>query len=620
MSRGGFAGKVLCIDLTTSHVQSLPLDMTVAEQFGGGLGLTVRLAYERITPGTGALSPDNPIVIGVGPLVGTNLPAASRMYAVTKLPASGSIGWSGAGGMSFACLLKYAGYDHVIIVGRAESPVFVKIVDDKVEICEARPLWGKGIEETSEALWNDAGRPAGVITIGPAGENQCLSAMAFVDKFSTLGRGGFGAVMGSKNLKAVVVKGSGGIEVADRRQYLSLSKELLGTIREYPYLKEWQELGLMKSLPAIPVETYREIKKRRIACVSCPVADKDVVEIKDGDLKGFRACTSSAVNLMTPMIYGFTDYREAIRCTAVLDDLGMDMFEFFGAMAFLRVLIDNGVVSKDRIDTPVVLNALSSMEAWARKVSSREGLGDIVAGGLSAMLKEFGEKAQEYAPPIVRGMYPYVGPTAPLRWNLFGTMELGQLLDPRGPHVAAGGSPTYFAKRPLEVFPRHLIRMGVPDAAMERILSKPGDAGREQALDVGRLLKYSHAWFTMLGSLGICARAQVNRFYNASLCAELYQCVTGIETGLDDLRIRADRAWTLLRMANIREGFSRDDTVPPKEWFNEPVFHDYVTEEPVGPGEVAAMIENYYDEQGWDRHTGIPAPERLVELGLTDVI
>jgi aldehyde:ferredoxin oxidoreductase len=620
MDRGGFAGKVLHVDLTHSHTRSIDLDMSLAEQFGGGLGLAIRLAFERIKPGTDALSPDNPIVLGVGALVGTSLPATSRIYGVTKLPASGTVGWCGAGGMSFGFMLKNAGYDFLIIEGRAEHPVYLKIIDDTIEICEAGTLWGRGIKDTTETLWGRFGRPTGIVAIGPAAESRCSFAMAFVDHFSTLGRGGFGAVMGSKNLKAIVVKGSKGICVADRKRYRSISEELLNTIREYPYLKEWQDLGLMKSLPIIPVETYRKIRKKRIACISCPVGDKDVVEIQDGDLKGFTACSSSAVNLMTPLVYGFTDYREAIKCIATLDDLGMDMFEFFGVMDYLKALAEAEIVSEGDIETPIALDSLASMGGWAHIICNRQGIGAVLAGGLSAMAREFGEQAQQYAPYMVRGMLTYVGPKGPLLWNLFGTMELGQLLDPRGPHVGAGGSPTYFAKRPLEMFPNHLVRMGIPGEAIKRILPGVSEAGDEQTLRIGRLLKHSHTWFTILGSLGICARAQVNRFYNAGLCAQLYESVTGIATGLDDLRERADRAWTLLRMANIREGFSKDNDSPPEKWFGLQGFRNYMTEDPISREEVLKMIEEYYDEQGWDVSTGIPKPDRLEALGLTDVV
>jgi aldehyde:ferredoxin oxidoreductase len=196
-------------------------------------------------------------------------------------------------------------------------------------------------------------------------------------------------------------------------------------------------------------------------------------------------------------------------------------------------------------------------------------------------------------------------------------MELGQVLDPRGPHVGSGGSPTYFARRPLEVFPRHLTRMGVPEEAFERILPAPGSPDGKRALGVGRLLRYSHRWFSILGSLGICARAGINRFYNASLCAEFYQAVTGIETDVAELGHRADRVWTLLRMANLREAWEKRDEGLPERWFEAPGFKNYVSEEPLSSEEAEHMIENYYEEWGWDRKTGAPTARRLADLGLT---
>ena len=620
MKMGGFAGKVLYVDLTNREVRHEPLNPTLAEKFIGGLGLTLKLYFDRIGKGAESLSPENPIVLGAGPLVGTGLPSTSRVYSVTKLPSTGTIGWCGAGGVNFGCMLKNAGYDHIVIEGRADGPVYLKIIDNEVEVVDAGALWGKGVEETCEALWGSFGRPAGVLSIGQAGENRVLFSMAYIDRIATLGRGGFGAVMGSKNLKAVLVKGSQGITVSDRKRYKTLSKGLVQRIREYPYLKEWQALGLIKSFPLIPVETYNRIKKRRVACVSCPIGCKDIVEIPDGDYKGFVASSSSVVNQFMPVIYGFKDYRESIKLVASLDRYGLDMFEFFGVMGFAKALGDHGIIPKDSIETQIRLDSLVSMETWAKNIALREGLGDILASGFKGILKEFGRDAEKYAPALVKGMHPYAGPGSALSWDLFGTMELGQVLDPRGPHVGSGGSPTYFARRPLEVFPRHLIRMGVPQDAMERILPGSGSPDRQQGLKVGRLLKYSHCWFSILGSLGICARAQINRFYNASLCAELYEAVTGIATDLPGLRQRAERVWTLYRIANLREGLDRKvHEALPEQWFETPGFKEYVTERPLKRLESERMIEDYYLEWGWDRKTGIPTPQVLEELGMRTI-
>lgn len=616
MALGGFAGTVLVVDLTRGEIRKEPLDPRMARDFIGGLGMTVRIANDHIEPGTDALAPENPIVLGAGPLVGTDLPSTSRVFSITKLPTSGTIGWCGAGGVTFGCMLKNAGYDHIVIRGRSDRPVYLEIVDDRVALCDASSLWGQGVSATCDSLWKDYTRPAGVLAIGQAGENRVSFSMAYVDRIATLGRGGFGAVMGAKNLKAIVAKGSQGVRVADRKGYETLRKGILERVRAYPHLKEWQELGLINAFPFVEKETYFHVKKRRVACVSCPIGCKDVVEIRDGDLKGLIACSSSAINLFTPVIYGMKDYREAIKLIADLDEYGLDMFEFFGLMVFAKALSGAGLIPRDPAEPEIVVDSLGSMEAWAERICRRQGLGDILAEGFQGTIAEFGEKAEALAPALVKGMHPYAGPGSALPWHLFGTMELGQVLDPRGPHVGSSGSPTYFARRPLDVFPRHLDRMGVPADEMAGLLPQ-GEDGKIEGLRVGGLLRHAHRWFTILGSLGVCARAQINRFYSASFCAEAYQAVTGIETPLEELRLRADRVWTLLRLANLREGFRRaDEERLPRQWFGKGGFQDYVNEQPLGIEETEKMIDDYYREWDWDPEDGLPTQQALERLGL----
>ncbi len=616
MTLGGYAGTVLVVDLTRRRITKEPLDPELARDFIGGLGLSVRLAYENMEPGTEPLDPENPIVLGTGALVGTDLPATSRLFSITKLPTSRTIGWSGAGGVTFSCMLKNAGYDLVLIKGRSDRPVVLEILDDQVSLRDASALWGLGVAATCEALWQEHGRPAGVLAIGQGGENQVKFSMAYVDRIATLGRGGFGAVMGSKNLKAVVARGSLGISVADRKGYRDLKNAIFERMRSYPHLKDWQEMGLINSFPFVEKETYLKIKRRRVACVSCPIGCKDVVEIRDGAFKGEVVCSSSAINLFTPVIYGMKDYREAVKLIADLDDYGLDMFEFMGLMVFARDLAANGLIPPEAVEPEIRVESLASMEVWADRIARREGLGAVLAEGFRAVIEEFGQKAADLAPALVKGMHPYAGPGAALPWHLFGSMELGQVLDPRGPHVGSSGSPTYFARRPLEVFPGHLDRMGVLEEEVAGLLPK-GDTGEPSGLRVGGLLRHSHRWFAILGSLGICARAQINRFYSASFCAQAYEAVTGIETSLADLRERADRGWTLLRLANLREGFHREDQeVLPEKWFGDRGFQDYVTEVPLTVEETEKMVDDYYREWDWDPETGVPTRRALEKLGL----
>jgi len=615
MINGGFAGKILVVDLTRGKVSEQTLDEKVAADFIGGLGICIKLASDYIPPGCGALEPENAIILGVGPLVGTSLPSTSRVFAVSKLPSSNTIGWCGAGGVNFGCQLKNTGFDHIVILGRSKRPVYLSMVDGHIELKDANTLWGQGIEETCESLWEECPHPAGVMAIGPGGENEVVFSMAFIDRIATLGRGGLGAVMGSKNLKAVLVRGSKGVTISDRKTYKNLNSSFMKQIREYPYLKEWQQMGMVKSFPAVPLETYNKIKKRRIACVSCPIGCKDAVEIPDGPYKGLTACSSSVINLFTPVIYGLEDYRESIRLMHTLDLYGLDTFEFYGVLKFADSLHQEGFIASIDLDLEINLTSLASLEGWAEKIAFRRGFGKVLAGGFRGMIEQFGPESEQHAPSLVKGMHPYTGPGSALPWDLFGTMELGQIMDPRGPHVGSGGSPTYFAKRPLKVFYKHFERMGIPPDAVRRIIVD--GSSDEHQLKVGRLLKYSHSWFGLLGSMGICVRAQINRFYNAELCARFYESVTGIPTDVAGLRKRVDRIWTLYRQLNLdgSPASALKEEIP-KQWLKAKGFKEYVSEQPLDETAVLEMIGDYYDEWGWDRSTGVPSADVLKGLGL----
>lgn len=230
----GYAGTIAYVDLTTGQVRKENLDLDCAKKFLGGAGLNLRLAYDLIKPGADPLSPDNPILIGAGPLVGTLAPGSGRFSGTTKfaLPASQDnrfyVASANGGGRRLGLMLKCAGYDHLVITGRASRPVYLKIIDDDIEICDANDLWGKkDTYQTTDELVARYGR-CGVIAIGKAGEKLVKFALAIVDKRSTLGRNGFGAVMGSKNLKAICVRGTKGVKIKDPKRFMKEVDRLYG--------------------------------------------------------------------------------------------------------------------------------------------------------------------------------------------------------------------------------------------------------------------------------------------------------------------------------------------------------------------------------------------------------
>ncbi|MFC1916566.1 aldehyde ferredoxin oxidoreductase family protein [Chloroflexota bacterium] len=615
----GYAGSILYVNLTTGEIRKELLDLKVARSFIGGLGVNVKLGYDLIKPGIGSLSPANQIIIGAGPFVGTNVPGSCRVCSVTKLPVSGAIGWASGGGMNFGCMLKHAGYDHIVIEGRADKPVYLKIFDDDVEICDAGALWGKGSGEAVDELYSKYARPLGVISIGQGGENQVKFALTFIEKVSTLGRGGLGAVFGSKNLKAIITKGTKGIGVSDRKRYRALVEQLYERMKKYPSLKDAQKYGFLNFMPAIPREDYLQLKKARLACVSCPIADKELLQIKKGKLRGFTKYTTAAVNVIIPLIYGITrDYGECIKLTDIVDEYGIDMFETFELLKFADELYKHGMLTEDELGAPGVRFDYDSLPEWFRKIAYREGFGNVLADGFKDVLQKYGKGIEEFAPCEVKGTIAYEGITGPIFSDLFTTFEFGMVVHPRGPASAPGGSsPLYFTRgRPADWIKGHLDRMGaLPDAIDRMFVPKEG-----MAVNVGRMEKYAQQFLFTCDSLGTCGRGQINRFNSSKLQAELYSAVTGFETSQEELIKASERVFNLLKAANVREGFDRKDDRFPERWFGDKKHKDYYEKVEITKEMAYGLLDDYYDERGWDVKTGIPTKSKLLELGLDYVI
>ena len=434
MTSDGYAGSILYVDLTTGKTRKEPLDFDMARSYIGGFGINNKLGYDLIKPGIEPLSAENKIIIGVGPFVGTNIPGSSRVCSLTKLPVNGAIGWSGGAGMSFGAMLKHAGYDHIVIEGRASKPVYLKIFDDDVEICDAQALWGKSGSETVDELYKKYGRPLGVYSIGQAGENLVKFAMGFIEKVGHMGRGGLAAVFGSKNLKAIITKGTKGTKVSDRKRYRELVDHLYERMRGYPGLKDAHKYGFLNFMPAMPREHYLEFFKARLACVSCPIADKELLQIRKGRFKGLDVHSCAMVNNLLSKFYGITDdYGESIKLAKDLDDYGLDQYETFELIRFANELYRHGMLTEKELCSPGLNYEPESMAEWFRKIANREGFGYVLADGFVEVLKKYGEGIDEFAPPEVKGMIAYQGITSPLPADLFTTFEFGFAVHPKGP-------------------------------------------------------------------------------------------------------------------------------------------------------------------------------------------
>jgi aldehyde:ferredoxin oxidoreductase len=633
MDWNGYTGNILNIDLTEDKVSITKQNIDDINQFIGGLGINTKLIADLIKSKIDPFSPENIIIIGVGPLVGTITPGASRTVASTKFPATGAVAYS-CGSMSFGFNLKHSGFDHIIISGKSEVPVYLLILNNHIELVDASPIWGKDIVESTNFLQKKYTEP-GVIAIGQAGENLVYGSLTLIDKTSTFGRGGLGAVMGSKNLKAIVSKGTKGISIANPKEFNQLYKKLFERIRNYPHRESWHELGMLRSLPVGMIlrasgqhkkarqcneRVYlKKLKKRRIACPSCPMGDKDILQLQEGNFKGLINYTSSVINpFLMLTLDDLNTYDEAIKLFDIVSRYGLDSLTITSLLKFCTHLYEDGILTKENTGIEW-RNDYQTTIKLIEMIVHREGLGDLLADGWKKLAETY--KPVENEMLTVKGLDVIFEP----RLLRLGTMEFEQVVNPKGAHVASGGSPTYLGSgSSIDKFKMHFNRMGVPNSAIGRLFSPPS---KEMIVNVGRLTRYSEDWYTILTSLGLCARAQMNRFYGLELVTDFYNAVTGFNMQSDELRSAAERTWNLLKILNVKEGFSRKHDKFPKEWFK-PLkfgdkilnFQDFFGEKVIVPEIANNLLDDYYEERGWDKVNGNPTLAKIKELGLNKYV
>lgn len=640
MQLGGYMGKMLYVDLTTGDIREEDLDPNIARRYIGGFGIGGRLAYDLIKPGIDALSPENYIIIGAGPLVGTSCPSASRDTAWTKFPMTNTIGPAG-GSMGFGGQLKYAGYDELIITGRADKPVYLKITDESVELCDAGDLWGKNIFEATDEIWKRYGTDCSVLCIGQAGENLVKLSLAFIDKSGTLGRHGLSAVMGFKNLKLVVVGGKRKVGISDRARFTKLTNEIMTNIRNWPIRDEYVNVGhfeydfngLSRTMirgyysevpdPVSDREKFgpevhlQRLKKARLACPSCPIGCRYVDQVRQGEYKGTISFFAQAP-YMLGVCFALRSLEDAFKVSHTCQIYGIDHFSFSKLAPFLIDLHERGVITKEDLEGLEMGNGKSFTEL-VEKVAFRQGVGDALADGLPGIVDRFGKECEKYT-NCVKGAEPFFDARtyglntstieAAVEPHPLGSLK-GGMLNP-GKFVAGGGGP--------EIFQKYGEWIAIPAKELDRIFDTPFK------VNVARYLKHSEDFFTTFENLGVCARFHIHQFFGMEKMAELYSAATGMEIDAYELKRAAERSWNLLKALNAREGLSRkDDKFPPK--YLEPLKHgddevrmkDIFGIKVLTAEDLEKALEDYYDEREWDKETGIPTSEKLEELGLKDI-
>ena len=630
----GYAGAGLWVDLSTGNIRKEPLDLDLVRRFVGGSGFTNKLAYDLIPPGVEPLSPENFVVIGSGVLSGTLAPGCTKVMATTKLPINNAIGTPFAGGFSHR--LKYAGYDYVIITGRADQPVYLKIMDDDVSLVDASHVWGKDIFETTDLLRAENGVDCSIIAIGKAGENLVRISLAMVDKFGSLGRGGLGAVLGSKNLKALVVNGTKGIGIADIVGFMKVAGSVREKMLNYPFRKEWLKLGiaigsmilskitgtgknwaeLSAQLQDFTGQTQELLKlfQSGHACPACPLNCRALVRLKDGEYAGLTAPTSSILHSLDFERNDTFNLNQSVMCLDLCNRFGLDALATRALIDYAIDLYQAGIITKEDADGQQLNWDFTTTLNLIEKIGCREGLGGILADGLIATSKKFGRLGIERVVAI-KGLNPFVDPRA----HLSGC-ELSSCVNPRGPYISPGAAISFFPGKTAQQIAEYCQKMLVPEEAIKRICYS------DTEFDLARLIKYEEDWYSSCSCLGICARGAVKSYYNPHKAAKLYTSATGFDVTAIELQEAGERAWNILKAANVREGFTRKDDRFPDKFF-EPLkakdkeirLMNYNRTRELTRDDVEKMFDDYYDERGWDIEKGIPTNKKLEDLDLKDV-
>jgi len=638
----GYAGKVLRLDLSSGSIQTEDLDMDMAKKYLGGQGTNTKLAYDMIKPGVDPLGPENVVLLGAGPLCGTPAASATKVMMTTKSAINGSIGT--AGGCGFAPMLKWAGYDGIVITGSSPKPVYLLILDDEIKLCDASGIWGRDIFESTDILREKHGKDASVICIGQASENLCRISLAFIDKIAHLGRG-FGAVLGSKKLKAIVVRGTKGIKIADVDMFYKMFDSLMsrargdrGRPRWIKYgleavVEPWFDNGLILVNNRRKVPDEKEMKAKfgmkawdevlelhPWAGPSCITCDKVVAKIKKGEFKGLETTASFTPALGTAFGPSFNmSLNRAVKCHDMFQRYGLDELDGAYLMDLVVDLYNNGLISKEDLGMEPKYNFETVVEA-TEKIVKREGFWGIVADGIPAVLEKV-PGADEYA-ISQKGLIEYFDGRMILGVETFADA----MLNPRGGQTLA------LVRSPSTAMP------GIARAAVEGVIASsyyiPAGARRrifpaeeKETWNVPRLARYVQDINTGYNCLGVCYRFIIGRIWNPVIAGAVYYAVTGTAMSAEEFMRISERVFNLQKAANIREGFDRKDDGFPKRWLTEPVkwgekeiyLQDYTRTRYIDEKGAKAMLDDYYDERGWDLKRGIPTKGKLVQLGLPDV-
>ncbi|HHY36721.1 MAG TPA: aldehyde ferredoxin oxidoreductase family protein [Firmicutes bacterium] len=598
----GWAGTILRVNLSEGSIKKEALDLNDAKLYLGGRGLATKIMMDEVDPQVDPLSPENKLIFMTGPLTGTMAASPGRYMVIAKAPLTGTIGCANSGG-HFGPELKFAGYDGIIFEGKAEKPVYLWINDDEVELRPAEHLWGKNVFETTDQLLAETAEDARVACIGPAGEKGVLFATVMNDKNRAAGRTGMGTVMGSKNLKAIVVRGTKSVAVAEPEKFKEVCTDARRKLKEHPVTGEglraygtgvlvnilnqmgalptrnWRDGGVFEHAEDISGETLAEkYLVRSKGCFGCSIGCGRLTRIPEGKFKSFGEGPEYEAEWSYGAACGVGDLAAICKANFLCNELGLDPITMGATIACAMEMYEKGILTREEVGRELKFGDAEAIVELTRMTGLREGFGDQLALGSYRLAEKYGHpelsmsvKKQEMPAYDARGVQG---------------MGLSYATSNRGGCHVRG----YMTS--VEV-------LGIPEKLDPLVTEEK--AG---------WLKIFQDLTAVFDSAGICL------FTSFALglpeLADMLRAALGWTESNEEILKIGERIWNLERLFNLRAGFTKaDDTLPPR-LLKEPL--------PSGPAkgkvnQLEVMLKEYYQVRGWNEE-GVPTEEKMAELSL----
>lgn len=624
----GYSGRMLTVDLTSGKTRTKEIPEAFCRKFLGGNGFGIKFLYDYTRPGIDPLSPDNVLVFAVGPFCGTPIPTSSKYVVQAKSPLTGFQGEATSSSF-WASAFRRTGHDALLIRGRAKKPSYLFIDDDDVELRDAKEVWGKDALETESIIREEIGDDnVRVATIGPAGENLVRFALIANDgRFA--GRTGMGAVMGSKQIKAVAVRGSKAVEVAKLDELMEFCPELimrygrgstrapmrdLGTLAggiTYMHTQVTPYRNFQRSASAIfeetelrsgdirhlSVEWMREhYVSEAISCDNCPIACEHINFVREGPYKGtVNKVEYESFYALGPLC-AIRYFPAITKACNLVDTLGLDSMSTGVVVAWAMECFERGIFTLE--DTEGIKLTFGNDEALIKiipKIAYREGLGNILAEGVKRASEKVGRGSEYFAMHVMGLEFP--------------GFDVRQLKASALAYATSVRGACH-------------MRCSVHSPELKGLIDR-----FKVRKDHGRFVAERQNFYSIYEALVLCKfKERKERLRGAKLIydeefkelAYLYALVTGIPITAEDIRTAGERIWNMKQAYNIREGWTRKDSSLPPRLLKEPIPDGLAKGSRLTEEELDFMLDQYYTTRGWTKK-GIPTKQKLIELGLEDV-